>query len=170
METVNKLLKWFEKPIELMLWIGLLAAIAMMFHVTADVSMRTIFNSPVEGTTEIVSGWYMVAIAFLPWAWIEKNDSHIVAGMFEHVGGPVFGYWLGIFVKICTLLFLLVFVWETWVRALQQVRAGEVWQAAGFFIPIWPSRLMLPISGLVMGIYLLLKLVRDVAAGPPRTN
>ncbi len=162
METIERLLRWVEKPIELMLWIALLAAVAMMFHVAADVTGRTVFNDPVQGTTEIVSGWYMVAIAFLPWAWIAKNDNHIVAGMFQHIGGPRFEFWLEVIVKIWTLVFLYVFVWQTWVQAGRQTRAGEVWQAAGFFIPVWPARWILPISGIAMMVYLVLRVIRDV--------
>jgi TRAP-type C4-dicarboxylate transport system permease small subunit len=162
MNTVEKLLKWLERPIELMLWVGILAAFVMMVHVVVDVTGRTVFNSPFAGTTEIVAGWYMVAIAFLPWAWIAKNDNHIVAGMFQHLGGPRFEFWLEVVVKIWTLAFLYVFVWQTWVQAVRQTASGEVWQAAGDFIPIWPARWILPIAGIMMMVYLVLRIVRDL--------
>ncbi len=163
MEIVRRLIRWLEIPINLMLWLGLIAGFLMMMHVSVDVTARTVFNRPFAGTTEIVAGWYMVAIAFLPWAWLERNNSHIVAGMFEHLGSPTFNYRLGIFVKILTLLFIAVFTWQTWVRAFQQTSAGEVWEAAGGFIPIWPSRWSLPIAGALMGAYMALKLISDLA-------
>ena len=163
MAIVEKLLKWIEKPIEILLWFGILAAVAMMVHVGIDVTGRTVFNSPFAGTTEIVAGWYMVAIAFFPWAWIAKNDNHIVAGMFQRLGGPRFEFWLEVAVKIWTIAFLGIFVWQTWVQAARQTRIGEVWQAAGGFIPIWPARWILPISAAFMIVYLVLRVVRDVA-------
>jgi TRAP-type C4-dicarboxylate transport system permease small subunit len=58
-----------------------------------------------------------------------------------------------------------VFCWQTWVRAVQQTwagPAGEVWEAAGGFIPVWPSRWVLPLSAGLMAAYLVLRVVRDI--------
>ena len=168
MGAIRALLRWLEVPINLMLWLGLAAGLLMMLHVGADVTGRTVFNRPLQGTTEIVGGWYMVAIAFMPWAWLESRNNHIVAGMFEQFGAPKFNFWLNVFVKIVTLLFLVVFVWQTWVAAVMQTRAGEVWEAAGDFIPVWPSRWVLPISGILMGLHMVLRLVADLVDNRPR--
>jgi len=168
MDIVNRLLRWLEIPINLMLWLGLLAGFLMMMHVSIDVTGRYFFNRPFMGTTEIVSAWYMVAIAFLPWAWIERRNNHIVAGMFERMGGPRFNFWLNAVVKICTLVFIAVFTWQAYVRAVQQTSAGEVWEAAGGFIPVWPSRWLLPAAGGLMGLYMALRVVSDLAGEKPR--
>jgi TRAP-type C4-dicarboxylate transport system permease small subunit len=165
MRIVERLLRWLEIPINILLWVALLAGFLMMMHVAADVTGRTAFNRPLHGTTEIVSGWYMVLICYLPWAWIERRDNHIVAGMFENMGSERFSYWLGVIVKIVTLAYCLVFTWQTWLRADQQTAAGEVWEAAGGFIPVWPSRWVLPLSSGLMAIYLVLRIVRDVGRG-----
>jgi TRAP-type C4-dicarboxylate transport system permease small subunit len=164
--TVEKLLGWIEKPINAMLWIALIATFAMMMHVAADVTGRTFFKSPVEGTTEIVAGWYMVACAYLPLAWVTRHDNHIVAGVFQQIGTRWFAHWLEIFVKFFMIIYMAVFTWQTYLRALQQTRSGEVWQAAGFFIPVWPSRWLLPFSGAMMILYLILRIVRDIDRGP----
>jgi TRAP-type C4-dicarboxylate transport system permease small subunit len=166
MSVVNRLLGWLEWPIQAMLWISLAAGTAMMLHVTADATGRTLFNHPLAGTTEIVSAWYMVAICYLPWAYVARNDQHIVAGMFQHIGGPRFDYWLEILVKILTALYTAVFGYETYVRAVQQTLAGEVWQAGGIFIPVWPCRWMLPLAAALMVVYLVLRIVRDLGRGP----
>ena len=50
------------------LWLGALALVAMMVHVTADVVLKITLNWPVAGTLEIVSYVYMVACTFLPLA------------------------------------------------------------------------------------------------------
>jgi hypothetical protein len=46
--------------------------------------------------------------------------------------------------------------------------AGEVVEAAGGFIPIWPSRWLLPIAGASMGLYMALRVVADLAGPKPR--
>jgi TRAP-type C4-dicarboxylate transport system permease small subunit len=165
MGVVERLMRWLEVPIHLLLWIALIAGFLMMLHVGIDVTGRTFFNRPLQGTTEIVSGWYMVAICYLPWAWLTRNDNHIVAGVFERIGTAWFGYWLEVAVKVFVLVYVAVFTWQTWVRAVQQTRAGEVWEAAGGFIPVWPSRWLLPIAAASMGLYLVLRVIRDLGQG-----
>ncbi|MBO0764536.1 MAG: TRAP transporter small permease [Hyphomicrobiaceae bacterium] len=165
MSTVERLLRWLEIPINLLLWIALIAGFLMMIHVGADVTGRTAFNHPLQGTTEIVSGWYMVAICYLPWAWLTRNDNHIVAGIFERIGTAWFGYWVEVFVKIVMLVYVVIFAWQTGTRAVAQTRAGEVWEAAGGFIPVWPSRWALPVGAGLMAIYLVLRIIRDAGRG-----
>jgi TRAP-type C4-dicarboxylate transport system permease small subunit len=168
MDIVNRLLRWLEAPINVLLWIGLIAGFLMMVHVGIDVTGRTFFNRPLMGTTEIVSNVYMVAIVFLPWAWIEQRNNHIVAGMFERIGTPRFNFWLGAVVKFCTLGFLVLFTWQAGVRAVQQTSAGEVVEAAGGFVWVWPSRWLLPVAGLSMGLHMALRLIADLAGPKPR--
>lgn len=168
MRRLDRVLRWLELPIDVLLWVGLLAGFLMMVHVAVEVAGRTFFNHPFMGTTEIVANWYMVAIAFLPWAWIERRNNHIVAGMFERIGGPRFNFWLGAIVKVCTLAFVALFTWQAGVRAIEHTMAGEVVEAAGGFIPIWPSRWLLPIAGGSMGLYMALRVVADLAGPKPR--
>jgi hypothetical protein len=174
MATIERLLRWLEIPINLLLWIALVAGFLMMMHVSADVAGRGLVNTkvgeaigagPIFGTTEIVSGWYMVAICYLPWAWLTRNDNHIVAGVFERIGTAWFGYWMEVIVKVLLLVYVGVFTWHTTKRAVEQTYAAEVWQAGGGFIPVWPSRWMLPIGAGFMVIYLVLRILRDVGRG-----
>ncbi len=165
MAIVERLLRWLEIPINLLLWVALIAGFLMMIHVGVDVTGRTFFNRPLQGTTEIVAGWYMVAICYLPWAWLTQSNNHIVAGVFERIGTRWFGYWLEVVVKVFMLVYVLVFGWQTALRAVAQTRAGEVWEAAGGFIPVWPSRWTLPIGAGLMAIYLVLRIVRDAGRG-----
>jgi TRAP-type C4-dicarboxylate transport system permease small subunit len=162
---MNRLLKWLDVPINAAFWLGLLAGFLMMMHVTIDVAGRALFNRPLEGTTEIVAGYYMVALAYLPWAWLARNDSHIVAGMFARIGSPRFELWLEIAVKILTIIYLSAFVYQTFQQAVRQTRMGEVWLAGTMYIPVWWSRWILPVSGFLMVLYLVLRVIRDVARG-----
>ena len=167
-EVVDGLLKRLEAPIRHMLWLALVAGFLMMMHVSIDVAGRTLFNRPFAGTTEIVSAYYMVAAAFLPWAWLARNDDHIMVELFTQAAPRRFNEWLDILVKIVTVAYLSLFTWQTCLRAIEQTRAGEVWEAAGRFIPVWPSRWMLPISGGLMVLYLILRVVSDAVRAARR--
>jgi TRAP-type C4-dicarboxylate transport system permease small subunit len=165
---MNRLLRWLQKPIDLLLWLSLLAGFLMMMHVTIDVTGRYVFNRPLDGTTEIVAAYYMVMVAYAPWAWLASRDRHIVAGMFQHIGTPRFDFWLDIVVKIFTAVCVSVFTYQTFLAALRQMRAGEVWLAGTMYIPVWPSRWILPVSGFFMVIYLVLRVISDVAGAARR--
>jgi TRAP-type C4-dicarboxylate transport system permease small subunit len=165
---MDRLLKLLQKPIDLFLWLGLLAGFLMMAHVTIDVIGRYVFNRPLEGTTEIVAAYYMVMVAYAPWAWLASRDRHIVAGMFQHIGSPRFDVWLEIVVKIFTVVCVSVFTYQTFWAALRQTRTGEVWLAGTMYIPVWPSRWILPVSGFFMVVYLVLRVISDAAGAMRR--
>lgn len=164
---LEKLSRWLEKPIDLMLGVALAAGFVMMVHVSAEVTARSAFNHPLPGSNEIVASWYMITVAFLPWAWLSRRDAHIVAEMFTRIGSARLTFWLEIFVKVCTALFVGLFAWQTWIRAAQQTSAGEVWEIPGGFIPIWPCRWMLPIAAALMGLDLVLRILIAIRRGPP---
>lgn len=158
----ERLLAWLEAPIRLALWLALAAGVLMMLHVTVDVAGRTLLNRPLTGTTEVVAAYYMVATAFLPWAFIASRDMHIRAEIFRRIGPPRVDWWVDVGVRAVTIAYLCVFTWQTAVRALQQSRADESWQVAGGYLAVWPSRWLLPLAGALMTLHLLLRLVDHV--------
>ena len=160
---MNRLLRWLDKPIDLLLWLSLAAGLLMMLHVSADVAGRYLFNRPIESTTEVVAAYYMVLAAYLPWAWLARHDRHIVAGFFQRIGSPRFDFWLEIAVKALTIVYLSAFVYQTFQQALRQTRAGEVWLAGTKYLPVWPSRWVLPCAGTLMLVYLVLRIASDIA-------
>ena len=164
---MQRLLRWLEIPIQLSLWIALIAGFLMMVHVTADVTGRYVFNRPLDGTTEIVSAYYMVIVAYLPWAFVARHDNHIAADIITRLFPPRLDYWVALLVKVLTILYVSVFVWQTASQAVGQTKLREVWQAGTTFIPVWPMRWLPPIAGGLMLIYLVVRVLADVAAGPP---
>ena len=160
-----RLLSLLDIPIRFCLWAAIAAGFLMMLHVTADVTMRSAFNSPIEGTTEVVAAYYMVIIAYLPWAWVARNDNHIVAGIFKQIGTPAFDYWVEIGVKLLTVGYLSLFTYQTFIAAAQRTAHGEVWLAGTKYLPVWPARWLLPLAGTLMIAHLLLRLISDLARG-----
>jgi TRAP-type C4-dicarboxylate transport system permease small subunit len=163
---MDRCLKWLEIPIHALLWVALAAGLLMMLHIGADVAGRTIFNHPLSGTTEIVSAYYMVAAAYLPWAWIARNNNHIQVELFARLLPAKVNAVLEPAVQILTAIYVAIFTWETFIRAAHQTEAGEVWQAGTTFIPVWPSRWLLPLAGGLMVVYIMLRLARDLWRRP----
>ncbi len=163
---IDRLLKWLEWPIQFFLWIALIAGFLMMLHVSADVTGRYFFGKPVEGTTEFVAAYYMVIVAYLPWAYLARNDNHISVNIFTRLMPMAFAHWLDVLVKVVVVLYLCVFAYQTGSQAIGQTRIQEVWQAGTTFIPVWPSRWLPPLASSLMLLYLVIKIVDDIIKGP----
>ncbi len=163
---IPRLLRWLEWPIQIFLWIALLAGFLMMLHVSADVTGRFFFARPLDGTTEIVANYYMVIVAYLPWAYLARNHNHISVDIFTRLMPSKVAYWLDIVVKILVVAYLGLFLWQTGSQAISQTRIHEVAQAGTMFLPIWPSRWIPPIACGLMILTLVLKIIDDVVHGP----
>lgn len=163
---MDRILKWLEWPIQFFLWIALIAGFIMMLHVSADVTGRYFFGKPIEGTTEYVSAYYMVIVAYLPWAYLARNDTHISVDIFTRLMPAGFAHWLDLLVKVVVILYLSIFIYQTGSQAINQTRIHEVWQAGTSFIPVWPSRWLPPVAASLMLIYLVVKIIDSIIKGP----
>ena len=63
--------------------------------------------------------------------------------------------------KVVTVGYVCVFVWQTFIRAVQQMYRGEALEVGGSYMALWPSRYVLPLAGALMIIYLVVRVIRD---------
>lgn len=54
-----------------------IAAVAMGLHVAADVVGRNVFNTPIAGTLEFITYWWMPVIVFLAIPYVEQKRAQI---------------------------------------------------------------------------------------------
>jgi len=159
--SMDRLLHWLEGPIHFFMWVALLGGFLMMGHISLDVAGRALWR-PFAGTTEIVSGYYMILVAYLPWAMIARNDDHIMVDLFTRALPTKAKAWLDISVKIAMIVYVTIFAWQTWLTALKQMASRESLQVGGSYLIVWPSRYVLPMTGLLMAIYLVVRVMRDI--------
>lgn len=158
---MDRLLAWLEWPIHVFMWVALLAGFLMMAHISLDVAGRALWR-PVVGTPEIVSGYYMIAVAYLPWTMITRDDDHIMVDLFTRALPRWVKAWLDIVVKIALIVYVAVFTWETWLTALKKMASQESLQVGGSYLIVWPSRYVLPATGVLMVVYLVVRVMRDI--------
>lgn len=156
---MDSLKKWLEYPINALLWIAILAGVAMMMHVSVDVGARFFLNITFGGTNEIVSAFYMVAIAYLPWIWISRNEGHITVDLFTQMMPEGTRRVFDVIAKLGTTIYVGVFTWQTGIEAFVKYAEGEVWETSFGFVPVWPSRFILPVAGFLMTVYVILDLL-----------
>ncbi len=143
------------------LWLGAVALVAMMVHVTADVLLKVAFSWPVAGTLEISSYIYMVGCTFLPLAHVQASRSLIVVEFFtqnlaprsllklETVLAPLSVAYLGTLAVVGTS------------RAWSKTVLGETQDATYFELPVWPMRWVFAFACLAAALIALYQFVGD---------
>ncbi|MCC7486724.1 MAG: TRAP transporter small permease [Burkholderiales bacterium] len=157
-------------------WIAraLLAAAALLafllcFLVCADVIGRVVFNSPVKGTPEIVSG-SIVMILWLQAAYAIRSGGMIwVDAVHVYLPAPVkracdlFGALLGV-------AFFSLIVWGSVEPAHYAWVSGEFEGEGALRVPVWPARFLVVLGSFLAAFnYLLLALerARSLVSGAP---
>ena len=134
------------------------AAIILMlgFLVCADVIGRTVFNSPVKGTPEIVS-MSIVIICFLLAGYAVQSGGMIytdaVISRFRN-RGQAFGQLAS---AVLGILFFGLIVWGSVEPTMHAIASGEYEGEGALRVPAWPARIMVLVgSALVVFTYILI--------------
>lgn len=145
-----------------LLYLGLAAGAAMMFHVTLDVLMRSLLGHAFSATTTVSARYYMVALAFLPLAWVDRTMGQISVDI---VTGRLRG-WLRRAVILAGALLTLAYVglvsWQAVVSALRRTASGEFVDLQVAVVPVWPSRWLVPLGCGAMFLHVATKALRDL--------
>ncbi|SEQ58256.1 TRAP transporter small permease [Thalassovita taeanensis] len=131
-------------------FVGALSMILMMFHIGADVIARTVFNSPIIGTIEIVSAWYMVGVIFPPLALIQLYAGHIVVELFTQSASARAKAFLETAVGAVAIIFLTGWTNAAIKLALRKTAQNETLDVVFFEVLTWPTRWILALSLLTL--------------------
>ncbi|WP_420419855.1 TRAP transporter small permease [Pacificispira sp.] len=137
---------------------GLTMAV-MMLQVTADVLLKYLLNFPIPATLETVSGYYMVALVFLPLGIVTKDRDHICVELFtQHLGQRRLS-WLTGFVNLIAIGYSAIIVFEGTKEAIRSSLIMEAWETAIWDIQVWPARWFVPAGFGMMLAFLVLQTV-----------
>jgi len=153
--------KAIQIPISLFAWVGGIAITLMMLHVVADVFGRLFFNHPLDGTTEIVSRFYMVIVIFFPLAYVCHHEGHILVELFTKGMSRRRLAGLEFVIGIVTVAFVMWFAWETLTEARSAYDVNEQAETADAMMTVWPSRFLLPMGLFLMAVYCIYRAVED---------
>lgn len=115
-------------------------------HVTLDVVMRFVFNTPLNATILYVSAFYMVAIAFLPLAAVEQRDGHIAVELLVEKFPRKIQTFLTGTALLLTIIVTTTVAIRTGDEALAKYLGGSFSIEAGGKIITWPTYLALPLG------------------------
>lgn len=131
----------------------------MVAHVSADVTMRYVFEQPLDATILYVSAFYMVAIAFLPLGLVEQKDSHIAVELLVERFPARVQTVLLFFATLITSIVAAAVAIRTGQEALSKYAAGAYSIEAGGKILTWPTYFYLPLGFGMMTLLSVWKLI-----------
>jgi TRAP-type C4-dicarboxylate transport system permease small subunit len=127
----------------------------MLLQTVADVAMANLAGRPIPGNLEIISLYHMVALVFLPLAFVEMRHEHIAVDLVVRLlpRGAQRTILVGSY--LVSAVFFAVLFYQTLLDALEAFRLGEITMGA-IYITIWPAKFALPIGFLAILLMVLL--------------
>ena len=143
-----------------------LALVLMMLQVTLDVLGKYLLHEPLPGNETIVASYYMVAIVFLPLAWVEVRGEAIVVELIYNLASRPLRVLMAALGTGATVVCYGFLAWFLWAPAMHAYSIGE-FDAGTWNVITWPSRFLLPL-GLALGALIaLLQFARVVTGREP---
>lgn len=127
-------------------FVGALGVILMMVHVCADIVARTITGASLPATVEIVCYYYMVLVAFLPLAWVERKGGMITVELMELMMSPRMVKISDVTVAVLSFCIYAVMAYATWITAIKNYSTGTFVVALQVKIITWPGYFLPPVG------------------------
>lgn len=134
----------FDQLLEVFLVLGEILIAMMCLHICIEVIANWFFGTPIEGTVEIVTRCYMVGVAFLPLAYIQRRNEHIKADIFTRKLPYQAQLLIDIFISILMVVMCALLGWYGYVDALSAAASNEAIELLHVSIPSWPTRWFVP--------------------------
>ena len=158
LDTANTKASIFERWVFGLNGLGTLWIFLIMLLINADVLLRSLFNSPIDGVTEIVE-ISIAGIVFLQLAdavnagRLTRSDA-----LFNRIvtNRPRLGHIMGIFFDACGAAFFIAILFGAVPTLIESYNRDYFAGIEGIFtVPIWPIRLILCISCVtVVGVFI----------------
>ncbi|MBX3575059.1 MAG: TRAP transporter small permease [Mesorhizobium sp.] len=145
--------------------IGAAAVALMMLHIAIDVIAKFVFQTPLSGTLEIVSNYYMIVVAFIPLAFAERSNAHISVEVAVENFPSGIKHYLSLFALIFSIAVFAAFAWQGFVEAERARASGTFMIEQNIKILIWPAKYLLPVGAGLMAITQIAKLVIAIRGG-----
>jgi TRAP-type C4-dicarboxylate transport system permease small subunit len=125
--------------------VGCLMLFALMLVVVSDVTLRYLFNAPLQWSYEVISSYLMPGLFFMAVSHTLKANAHVSVDILHNYVTRRTRY---VFEAICSVVALPVFALCTWVSAQHTWNDFQTaaTSTSGLAVPTWTISLMLPIG------------------------
>ena len=158
---MNGIRSRIDGPVKAVMWVSCFFTALMMLHITLDVVLRVTINSPITGTFEVASNYYMVSVMYLPLAYVSRTEGQIIVELFTRGFSKKTLLWWDSVTNGIAALYVGAFAFYTGLMAVEQTETGELVEMGDGFLVVWPARWMLPIAFGLMALYLVVRVGQD---------
>lgn len=167
--------RWIDALDAALVSVGCLMMFALMCLVVADVSLRYLFNAPLQWSYEVISIYLMPGLFFLAVSHTLKAHSHVAVDILHNYVGTRTRY---VFESIACVLATPVFAVCSWLAAgktLEEFQTAAT-ASSGLPVPSWTVSIFLPVGFGLLTLRLLVNAVgyigslvsgRELLALPP---
>lgn len=127
------------------------SCLALMLHVIADVVGRQLFNSPIKGTLDVTSDWWMVALVFLALGYAQQQREHVRATVVPEILPERWKRIIEVFATALLMLLALAIAYYGFREALDSRAINESSEDVRS-IPIWPPKFLIPLGALSLAL------------------
>lgn len=140
--------------------LSMIAAMAMMFLLTADVTMRRAWNAPILGGLEVVDSM-LVVLVFCAVAYVMSVKSHITVDTLTRLYPRRLRRVISGIALFLSLIIVALISYGTFTFGLEQLRVGEVTRI--LLIPIAPFILVVAFGSAVLFFVILAQFINILA-------
>lgn len=159
---MRALLRLQDGLLTLLAVIGALAIGALMLHVFSDVVLRNVWNTPIPATYEIVTNYYMIALAFIPLAWVERGGGMVQVEVIDSFLGRRMIKWSDRLVALISTAIYGLLAWVTMGSALDNMASGSFVMAQSVRVPVWPAFFLVPLGFGLAGLVTAIRMITAI--------
>jgi TRAP-type C4-dicarboxylate transport system permease small subunit len=159
---MRSLKKLVDQLSNVLLVLGGVAMALMMINVVVDIVTRNVFRLAVPATLELVSYYYMVAVAFLPLAFVQRYRGHVMIELFTLWLPARVNAFIDATVYLLGTIALGLFAYASFGKAIYMTGIGEM-QFGIIDVVVWPGRWFVPIGVGAMALQLALQSIAEYA-------
>lgn len=127
-------------------YVGAIAVVAMMLHISLDVALRNLFRISMNTVPEIVARYYMTALAFLPLGWLELRRQMISVELLDFALSDRARRISDAMVMALAAIAYGLLAWTNWDKAISETRVGTLVEIATYKMPVWHSFYFAPVG------------------------
>src|SRR5688572_10848066 len=129
-----------ERFAAIITWLACAMLVVAALHIFADMFMTKVYRSPINGTSDIVTNYYMVALFFLPLAYCESRSAHIEADLVMQFLPRRLQRAIRLGTYVLLTGFLALWTWQSLLKALKQTAIGDMRLLGDLYLLLWPPR------------------------------
>lgn len=126
------------------IFLGAIAGLAMVVNVFLDVALRFGMNTPIQGTNQFVSYWWMLPLVFFGLAAAQNYGEHTDLPIVYERLNPRGKQIMAVFALVCSGIFVAMIGWAGLNNAFEQMAVGEYDSSTG--VTVWPPRFAIPLA------------------------